>query len=82
LFRLSEGFSSHALLWVRTAGAIILRISHGYEVREEQDPFVDLAEEAVEELTQTTSPTAFYVNVIPACACLSFLSLRWSACLL
>ncbi|KAF5372608.1 hypothetical protein D9758_005196 [Tetrapyrgos nigripes] len=58
-----EGFKGHIR---KTAGAIILRISHGYEVREEQDPFVDLAEEAVEDLTQTTSPAAFFVNVIPA----------------
>jgi len=30
---------------------------------------VDLAEEAVQQLTQATNPAAFFVNIIPACMC-------------
>ena len=50
-----------------TAGAIILRISHGYEVKEHQDPFVDLADRAVEQFSTSTAPGAFMVDVMPAC---------------
>ncbi|KAG2148110.1 cytochrome P450 [Suillus clintonianus] len=48
-----------------TAGAIILRISHGYEVKESNDPFVDLAERAVDQLSRSTAPGAFMVDFMP-----------------
>ncbi|KAG1756031.1 cytochrome P450 [Suillus lakei] len=48
-----------------TAGAIILRISHGYEVKENNDPFVDLADRAVAQASQATAPGAFMVDIIP-----------------
>jgi hypothetical protein len=50
-----------------TAGAIILRISHGYQVKEHQDPFVDLANRAVEQFSISTATGAFMVDVIPSC---------------
>lgn len=50
-----------------TAGAIILRISHGYEVKEHQDPFVDLADRAVDQFSTSTATGAFLVDVMPAC---------------
>lgn len=50
-----------------TAGAIILRISHGYEVKEHQDPFVDLADRAVDQFSASTATGAFMVDVIPSC---------------
>ncbi|KAL1690796.1 cytochrome P450 [Schizophyllum commune] len=50
----------------KTAGAIILRISHGYEVREHYDPLVALADEATEQFSQATSPGGFLVNTVPA----------------
>ncbi|KAJ3502046.1 hypothetical protein NLJ89_g9063 [Agrocybe chaxingu] len=50
----------------RTAGAIILRISHGYEVQEDKDPFVTLADEATEQFSLSTAPGGFLVNLIPA----------------
>ena len=50
-----------------TAGAIILRISHGYEVKEHDDPFVDLADRAVDQFSKSTATGAFMVDVIPAC---------------
>ncbi|KIM67833.1 hypothetical protein SCLCIDRAFT_1189995 [Scleroderma citrinum Foug A] len=52
---------------VRTnAGAIILRISHGYHIQEERDPFVDLADTAVDQFSRSTAPGAFMVDIIPA----------------
>ncbi|KAG2067911.1 cytochrome P450 [Suillus decipiens] len=48
-----------------TAGAIILRISHGYEVKENGDPFVDLANCVIEHASQATVPGAFMVDILP-----------------
>ncbi|KAJ6627486.1 cytochrome P450 [Mycena sp. CBHHK59/15] len=50
----------------KTAGAIILRISHGYEVKENKDPFVELAEQATEQFSLSTAPGGFMVDLIPA----------------
>ena len=49
----------------RTAGAIILRISYGYEVKENNDPFVELADKATEQFSLATAPGGFLVDVIP-----------------
>jgi hypothetical protein len=49
-----------------TAGAIILRISYGYEVKENNDPFVDLADRALEEFSQATAHGAFMVDIMPS----------------
>ncbi|KAH9474438.1 Cytochrome P450 monooxygenase 208 [Psilocybe cubensis] len=50
----------------KTAGAIILRISHGYEVKEKEDPFVTLADSATEQFSLSTAPGVFLVNLVPA----------------
>lgn len=50
---------------IRTVGAIILRISHGYELQGDNDPFVDLANRATEQLSLSSSPGAFLVDVVP-----------------
>ncbi|KAF8626581.1 hypothetical protein AX15_004794 [Amanita polypyramis BW_CC] len=50
----------------RTAGAIILRIAYGYDVKEENDPFVAIADEALEQFSVSVSPGAFLVNLVPA----------------
>lgn len=50
----------------RTAGAVILRISHGYEVQEHKDPFVTLANTATEQFSLATSTGQFMVDCIPA----------------
>ncbi|KAJ6510178.1 cytochrome P450 [Mycena vitilis] len=50
----------------KTAGAIILRISHGYEVKEVNDPFVQLAEQATEQFSLSTAPGGFMVDLIPS----------------
>ncbi|KAG2040012.1 cytochrome P450 [Suillus americanus] len=48
-----------------TAGAIILRISHGYDVAENGDPFVDLADRATDIFSLSTAPSAFVADFIP-----------------
>ncbi|KDR77000.1 hypothetical protein GALMADRAFT_66106 [Galerina marginata CBS 339.88] len=50
----------------KTAGAIILRISHGYEVKEKDDPFVNLADEATQQFSLSTAPGGFLVNLVPS----------------
>jgi len=49
-----------------TAGAIVLRISHGYEVQEKDDPFVALADKANGEFSIASTPGAFLVDTFPA----------------
>jgi hypothetical protein len=61
-----------------TAGAIILRISHGYQVKENQDPFVDLADKAVDQFSASTVTGAFMVDVIPACTPTPFQEVTYS----
>ncbi|KAG1894332.1 cytochrome P450 [Suillus fuscotomentosus] len=48
-----------------TVGAVILRISHGYEVKEKDDPFVDLANRVLTNASQALAPGAFIVDIIP-----------------
>ncbi|KAG1763829.1 cytochrome P450 [Suillus occidentalis] len=48
-----------------TAGAIILRISYGYQVKENNDPFIDLADHAMDRILQATTPSAFMVDILP-----------------
>ncbi|KAG1804551.1 cytochrome P450 [Suillus subaureus] len=51
-----------------TAGAIILRISHGYEVKENNDPFIDLVDRAMDQFLRCTTPGAFMVDIMPSLA--------------
>ncbi|KAG2156217.1 cytochrome P450 [Suillus clintonianus] len=48
-----------------TAGAIILRISYGYEVIENDDPFVEIADRALDQFSQCVAPSAFMVDNMP-----------------
>ncbi|KAG1758394.1 cytochrome P450 [Suillus occidentalis] len=48
-----------------TVGAIVLRISHGYEVKENDDPFIDLANRVTANGSQATEPGAFLVDILP-----------------
>ncbi|KAG2070224.1 cytochrome P450 [Suillus decipiens] len=48
-----------------TARATIPRISHGYEVKESDDPFIDLANRAVDQFSRSTAPVAFMVDIVP-----------------
>jgi hypothetical protein len=58
-----------------TASAIILRISHGYEAKGNNDPFVDLADRAVDQFSRSTVPGAFMVDIVPLCKTIRFYSL-------
>ncbi|KAL1685715.1 cytochrome P450 [Schizophyllum commune] len=46
-------------------GAIILRISHGYRVLPQDDPFNKLAEDAMDKFSKAASPRNFPANVLP-----------------
>ncbi|KAG1892813.1 cytochrome P450 [Suillus subluteus] len=48
-----------------TAGAIILYISYGYEVKESSDPFINIADRGLDSFSQTTTPGAFMVDYLP-----------------
>jgi hypothetical protein len=54
------------LLYHRTTGAISLRI--GYHIRDgpEQDPYIEMFEIAVNNFAKSTTPAAFFVDIIPA----------------
>ncbi|KAK0436560.1 cytochrome P450 [Armillaria borealis] len=49
----------------KTAGAIILQISHGYTIQEEDDPFIELAERTMNQSSLATAPGGFLANIIP-----------------
>ncbi|KAF9647047.1 cytochrome P450 [Thelephora ganbajun] len=49
----------------KTTGTIILMISHGYTVKEHDDPIVDLVEAAVNGFSECTEPGAFLVDMVP-----------------
>ncbi|KAG6873902.1 hypothetical protein C0995_009681 [Termitomyces sp. Mi166 len=48
-----------------TAGAIIIRITHGYEVKRINDPFVELADKAMEQFSLAMAPGSHLVDVLP-----------------
>ncbi|KXN92569.1 O-methylsterigmatocystin oxidoreductase [Leucoagaricus sp. SymC.cos] len=48
-----------------TSGAIILHISHGYEVKESDDPLVELADTALGQFSLSMAPGGFVVNLVP-----------------
>ncbi|KAG2159163.1 cytochrome P450 [Suillus bovinus] len=48
-----------------TAVAVVLRITHGYEVQENNDPWVDLANRVTENCSQASAPGAFMVDILP-----------------
>ncbi|RDX53247.1 cytochrome P450 [Lentinus brumalis] len=52
----------------KSAGAIILMMSHGYEVQDENDSFVATVDEAMEQFAICTAPGAFLANIFPALA--------------
>jgi len=66
IYSSEDGPSSNHFLASRTAGSVILRISHGYEVQEGCDPFVELADQATDQFSLATAPGGFLVDLIPA----------------
>ena len=51
----------------RTAGSVILKISHGYSVKDDGDPLVEMANRAMRNLSEVMMPGRFLVDVIPIC---------------
>ncbi|KAA1465965.1 cytochrome P450 [Dentipellis sp. KUC8613] len=49
----------------KTAGAIILKISHGYQIKEHNDPFIINADTATDQFSKATEPGAFMVDLLP-----------------
>jgi hypothetical protein len=49
----------------RTAGAIILRITYGYELQGDDDPLVNLVDRAVSQFSLSTTPGTWLVDVLP-----------------
>ncbi|KIJ18479.1 hypothetical protein PAXINDRAFT_70725 [Paxillus involutus ATCC 200175] len=49
-----------------TAGAIILKVTYGYGIQADEDPFVELANRAMANVSLNTNPGAFLVDFIPA----------------
>ncbi|KAG7451799.1 cytochrome P450 [Guyanagaster necrorhizus] len=49
----------------KTAGSIILQISHGYMIQEEDDPSVELAERTLKQFSLAMASGGFLVNLIP-----------------
>jgi hypothetical protein len=49
-----------------TQGAVILKIAYGYDVKENNDTFVALADLALEHFSLSAPPGSFLVNLLPA----------------
>jgi len=49
----------------KLAGAIILNVSHGYQVKDGDDEMVALADRLMEEFSHATTPGAFVVDALP-----------------
>ena len=50
----------------RLAGAIILNVSHGYQVTEGDDKMIMLADKLMDEFSKVTTPGTHLVDIIPA----------------
>lgn len=67
----------------RTTGTISLRIIYGYEIQEEEDLFVELAEKAMYQFSLSIASGRFLVNLIPSCKLLDldlFTSIKCTTC--
>ncbi|KZT19016.1 cytochrome P450, partial [Neolentinus lepideus HHB14362 ss-1] len=49
----------------RTAGAIILQITYGYEVEDVDDPIVRIVDEATDQFSELLRPGAYLVDTLP-----------------
>ena len=56
------------LTWtLRTTGAIVLMMTYGYPVQENDDPYVEIVDAAVNGLVEVSLPGIFLVDSIPSC---------------
>lgn len=44
-----------------------MKICYGYDVRESNDPFVDLVDRTMDHFSAISQPGAFLVDIIPIC---------------
>lgn len=51
----------------RMVGAVILKISLGYTVKEDDDPFLQIVNKAVDSLSVVVTPGWFLVDMLPIC---------------
>ncbi|KAF9237425.1 cytochrome P450 [Melanogaster broomeanus] len=49
----------------RSVGAIILKLSHGYSVKDGDDPIAEMADKAMRNFSLVSTPGGFLVDVIP-----------------
>lgn len=61
----SKGCEQWLITRISNAGAIILMITYGYQVKEHNDPLVKIAEDGVDTFSKATLPAAFLVDVFP-----------------
>lgn len=54
------------IVFQRLKGTIILEVSHGYDVKGDNNRLVDLAEKCMDEFSMATS-MGFFVDLFPAC---------------
>jgi hypothetical protein len=47
-------------------GGVILKITYGYDAQDSGDPLIEIAEAALLGFSQSTTPGAWLVDVIPA----------------
>ncbi|KAF9058629.1 cytochrome P450 [Rhodocollybia butyracea] len=50
----------------KTSGAIIMKLTYGIDVQEENDPFVTLIEQANDNFSLATKPGAFLIDIFPS----------------
>jgi hypothetical protein len=48
-------------------GGVILKITYGYDVKGSDDSLIEIAEAALLGFSQSTTPGAWLVDIIPAC---------------
>lgn len=46
-----------------------MQVVYGYQVKESDDPYIEIAEEALESLAIAGNPGTFLVDLIPWCTC-------------
>ncbi|KAJ6502264.1 cytochrome P450 [Mycena sanguinolenta] len=64
LLQSPERLRSHVHL---TSGALALRITYGYTVRDEKDPLIELITKVMQEFSEAITPGAFIVDLLPIC---------------
>jgi hypothetical protein len=46
-------------------GAVITKLTYDYDMKQENDPFVELAEKAADNFSQSAAPGAWLVDIFP-----------------